>query len=542
MDVLVVTLQVAILVSLLASLLIVPRLDPVSSVGRHLRSRLLLGLPWGTLVVVSSLIAFFLFVQGAYWHPGEPLTIPFTSWSYRYPLGLLTAPFAHKSLSHLTGNVIGFLTVGSLAEYWFSHFPQGDGQSAFGDWRTNPYVRAFVLFPIGVAGLGLLTSVFAWGAIIGFSGVVFAAVGFAIVRFPIATVVVLVAREFVRTAIASLREPIVFASAGPSYYTPWWAGVAIQAHLLGFVLGAVLGAALIVHRRETDRPSAARLWIGTVVAGSSLTLWAIWWYRGTSSYVLYRGAGILLIVALGLLLAAIVWSSDSRIAGSVTRRQVGFALLALPLLTMAFVAVPINFSTIADDPVPGRPVEVESYTVTYAENVQNQRIPAIDIPYINASSSVNAGGVIVVNPDRQVWTEAISTSRLSQYGRGTVVVGGLTWRQSVAARRTGWRVAGGGTAYRVSLRPPGGTWQTAFQTHAVQAGPVIAGRNVSIRPGADDFYIRVSRGNRSIAQAPMPGRNESVVVGGLTFTRKTYIVTAIHDGTRIRLFKKEEYI
>ena len=48
-----------------------------------------------------------------------------------------------------------------LAEYAWGHFPRGRGTTSFGSWRTNPYVRAFVVFPAAVFVVGVLVLV-AW--------------------------------------------------------------------------------------------------------------------------------------------------------------------------------------------------------------------------------------------------------------------------------------------------------------------------------------------------------------------------------------------
>ena len=541
MDYLRLGLRLGIPVALLASLWIVTRLDRGSAIARRIRSRLLLGMPWGTLLSALLVSAFYLFVQRGFWYPGTPLTIPFTSWSYLYPLGVATAPFAHQSLGHLTGNMIGLVTVGTLAEYAFSHFPQARGSAAFDDWKTHPYVRAFVLVPVGVFLIGLLTSVFAWGPIIGFSGVVFAVAGFALVRFPLATVVALVAREFVRTVYLALRDPIVYASAGPSFGPPWWAGIAIQGHLLGFLLGAALAAAILTRRRESGRPGALRLWVATVIVGSSLTLWAIWWYSNGSSYVLYRGVGVLLVAVLGVLLAVTVGASNARFVAGLTRRQVAMALLTLPILTMGFVAVPLNASTVGDATVPDTAVRVDGYSVTYAENVADRRIPAIDVSFYDESTTVNASGVIVINRDRQVWTEAVSTGRLAHSGQRTIAVGGLTWRRTVEAKREGWRVSGGEIAYRISLRPGDGGWRPVFLSPPVRAEPTIAGRNVTVRPENRSFVLEVTRDNRSLGRAPIPAVNESIVIGGLDFTRRGGRIAVSHNDTRLPLLQKEEY-
>lgn len=541
--------QLGLPVALLLSVLLVWYLDrDGGAVTARLRKRLLLGVPFGTVTTILLVVLVYLFVQQGFWHPYTPLTIPFTSWSYLYPLGMLVAPFAHQSLGHLTGNLIGFAVFGPIAEYAFSHFPSRRGTHSFGSARTNPYVRAFVLFPGGVILAGIVTSIFAWGPIIGFSGVLFAAVGFGLVRFPMVTVIGLVGREFVGTLYYSLRDPVVFQSAGPSFGPPWWAGIAIQGHLLGFLTGVLLGVLLVQRRPASERPSASRLWLGTVIAGSSLTLWAVWWFRGGSSYVLYRGPGLIMVLVLGVLIASAVRASESPLIEGVSRRQVAVAVLVLPLLTMGFVAVPLNLMTVSDAMVPGEPVTVEDYQVTYAEDVPNQRIGAINVSFLGESTTVNASGVIVVNQDRQVWNEEVSAGRLANQGGATVTVGGVGWRETVDIRRDGWQVSGGGTAYIISVRPGDESYTPVFESETVRAAPIIAGRNISVVPADGRFLLSVRASNTSSVieparpvRRPIPPANQTVEVGGLTFTREQDVVYASRNETRVPVLQIETY-
>ncbi|MFB6352625.1 MAG: hypothetical protein ABEJ92_00915 [Halobacteriales archaeon] len=150
--------ELAVGLAVVGSLAVVRWLDRRHDWGPARRSRLLLGVPWGTLTTGLFVLAVYLFVQGGLHHWRAPLVIPYRSWSYLYPLGMVVAPFAHNGVGHLTGNLLGTVVLGTLAEYAWGHFPTGRGAQSFAGWRSNPYVRAFVLFPAGVVGIGLLTS------------------------------------------------------------------------------------------------------------------------------------------------------------------------------------------------------------------------------------------------------------------------------------------------------------------------------------------------------------------------------------------------
>jgi hypothetical protein len=131
-------LAVGILVSL-ATLFALAR--PGGRWGELARKRLVLGVPWGTLVVVAFVAAFYLFAQDGLTNPHNPVVVPFRAWGYFYPTGMLTAGFAHSGLGHVTGNLLGTLVFGSLAEYAWSHFPRKRGSSSFAALRCNPFAR-----------------------------------------------------------------------------------------------------------------------------------------------------------------------------------------------------------------------------------------------------------------------------------------------------------------------------------------------------------------------------------------------------------------
>ncbi|WP_020222793.1 rhomboid family intramembrane serine protease, partial [Halarchaeum acidiphilum] len=526
--------------------------------SRRLRTRFLFGVPWGTLVVVAGVAGFYLIVQQGWSHPTDPLSLPFTSWSYLYPLGVLTAPFAHAGLSHITGNLIGTVVYAPLAEYAWSHYPTRRGESTFGSLRTNPLVR-ICCFLVAVAVVAVLTSALAWGPIIGFSGVVFALGAFALTRYPVAVVAASAASGFASTLYDALRDPIVVASAGPSYGGPWWAGVAVQGHATGVFIGVLLGA-LVVSARD-ERPSGFRLWGAAVVYAASVPLYVIWWYRGPSTYVLFRGLGVLFVVALGLFVAAGVRARSgsllARFNTGLTRRQVATLCLCFPLLVTAMVAVPVNVTTVAPGAGAGvgasggasanastgadDAIHVRGYTVTYAEDVPNERVGALDLDLWNESTSVNASGVIVSNPGRAIWTQAVSATSLAYSGRASVRVGGVGWSETVTADRSGWAPVGASDVYRVALDGPDGDRTLAYTSANETATPVIAGRNVTVANTPDGFALVVSHANETLGRTPIPAENATATAGGLGFGHAGKYLVAAHNGTRLTIATRETY-
>ncbi|MFB6227962.1 MAG: rhomboid family intramembrane serine protease [Halobacteriales archaeon] len=334
--------------------------------GRRRRERFVLGVPWGTLLIAGFVLGIYLFIQGGLEHWHRPAVIPFRSWSYLYPLGTLASGFTHSGSGHLTGNLIGTLVFGTIAEYAWSHFPRDRGTTVGSSLRTNPYARAFLIFPAGVIGVGILTGVFSLGPTIGFSGVVFALGGFALTRFPIGTVLGLLASDAVSLTYNALRNPVATASRGPGFGGPWWAGISIQGHLLGLLVGVALG--LLVFRRRSTRPDALRLWGGALLFVIGENLWALWWYRGGNEFVLFRALGMGFVLLLSFLIAVALVARDRRMPAWLTRRRAsgaGAAAVALGGVIWWLAGVPGSSLTLR---APGGsvPVVAVGFAVAFA--------------------------------------------------------------------------------------------------------------------------------------------------------------------------------
>ena len=507
----------------------------------RLRRRLLLGVPWGTLVVVTLVSLVYLLLQGGLGSWSDPTTLPFRAWSYLYPLGLVTAAFAHVGPGHLLGNLVGTLTLAPLAEYAWSHYPTERGERSFGSLRTNPLARAFVLFPAAVVVVGLLTAAFAVGPIIGFSGVVFAFGGLAVVHYPIRTVVALSVGDLVGVVVTALRSPTTTASAEPSFASPWWADIAIQGHALGLLIGVLLGVRL-VRSRGDGRPGALRVFAGVLLFGGVQALWAVYWFQNGSTFVLYRAVGVALLVVLAVVVAAAVAASDRPLLGSgsddrslrtTARWKVYTAAVLVVTAGIAGPAVPVNLVAASGDPLPGESVAVRDYEVTYAENVTDGMVSVVDVEAFGESTTVTTSGVIVRSRERNLWVTAVPRARLSFAGRVPVRLGGVGWRDRVIVERHGWTAVGGNTTYRVTLATDDRT-VTAFVAPPVRAEPVVAGRNVSVRATDDGFRLAVAADGHTVT-APLPGANETAVADGLRFVRDGRAVVAVHEPSRTRV-------
>jgi membrane associated rhomboid family serine protease len=597
-----------------AALAIVYRTDrPSGAWTRALRSRFLLGVPWGTLVAVAGVVGVYLFVQSGLENPDRPVVIPFRSWSYLYPEGLLWSSFAHAGRGHITGNLLSTLVAGGIAEYAYGHFPGGrevddetgtlrsalpsrgslpsreslrrvrsEGPSAVtvgidsptlpalpglsrgGPLAGNPYVRAFVVVPGAMALFGVVSALFALGPVIGFSGVVFALWGFALVFHPVGTVAALTGATLVNVAYETLRNPVVTAGASGSYGPPGWANVAIQGHALGFVAGTLAAVWLARRRRgsEANRGGAARrrrttalaAFGGVLLFGASRRLWAVYWYLGNERYELYRAIGFGLLAVLAAVVALAVAGRDEPLrpdltvpepetvrgaVRSATPAGVGLLLLASALAVVAGPGVVPNLVAVDDGGLPGDPIEVEGYQVTYAENVENRQVSVVDVEAFGRSTSVNTSGVIVKNADREIWTTAVSRGNLAFWGYRAVDVGGTGWRETVWVQRVGWVAANGGPAYRVdAVRNE--TRSTLFTSEPARAEPRIDGRNVTVAAVEGGFELRVAHDGET-RRAALPAANESVTLRGVTFVQERDAVFAVQGETRVRIATRERY-
>ncbi|PSP74439.1 rhomboid family intramembrane serine protease [Halobacteriales archaeon QS_3_64_16] len=569
-----------------------------------LRSRFLLGVPWATLLVLAFVLAVYLFAQDGIDSWYSPVVIPFRAWSYLYPLGMLTAPFSHAGSGHLLGNLVGTLTFAPIAEYAWGHYPdERDGSLPASALQASPVGR-ILLFVLAVLAVGLLTSFFALGPVIGFSGVVFAFAGVAVVFYPLATVIALAAGNVLQLLYSALSNPVTVASASPSFAPPWWAGIAIQGHALGLLCGVLAGVLLI--RRREHAPSAFSLWVGVLLLGVSQSLWAVYWYRGGETFVLFRAVGTVLVFALAGLVAVGVATPDRLSLADRDRgqrsaldvdlglgdtdidvgrsvRRVATAVLVASLIGMAVPAVPVNLTAVSDEqvgdasgngvsasPVPSNAlspngsardsdgtndsnasnasalrangtIEIRGYTIRYAERVQNQLVSVIDVSAFGETTAVNTSGVIVTNADREIWTTAVSKSRLGFAGSATVRVGGVGWAEVVGVRRSGWSVAGGNSTYKVFLQPNDDDRRLAYAAPPAIGEPVLDGKNVSIAPRRQGFAVVVSRNDTTLERAPIPRKNGSVSVAGLTFERDEGRLLATYGTTELQIAERETY-
>lgn len=502
------------------------------------RDRFVFGVPWGTVLTVGFVACVYLFVQDGWANPRDPLVLPFRSWSYEYPTGMLASAFAHGSWSHVASNLTATVVYAGIAEYAWGHYPRERGVQTFTSLRTNPYVRILAV-PVAAVFVGLFTALFSAGPLVGFSGVVFAFFGAALLLRPLLAAVGLLVYEVLWRVVQSVANPEFTARPISRVITPWWADTAIHTHAIGLFIGVLVGVALCWRRDEW--PTPRRLWFGTLAFAVMHGLWAIFVPLGNGRFRLFRWVGVAAVFVLAAVLVAMAARQDRpilpRFGPSV--RTVGVAIVVLALLVVAVPAIPLNLAPIGEEPAPNAAVEVRDYTVGYAENVPDGYAAAASAPFIGAYPRINRTGVIVVSEQRRIWSRQIGGQQLQNRGRASFDVGGLGWRETVTADWNGWSVRGNASVYEVALRRDGGPWRQSFTSPERRADVRIANRTVGIRPAEDHFEVVVARGNETLEAAPVPADGIQLTVGGLTVSRHGSTLFAGDDGTRVPIAERQ---
>ncbi|QSW98816.1 rhomboid family intramembrane serine protease [Haloterrigena alkaliphila] len=594
-----VVLPLVVVATLLGSVAVVRRLHrPSRRWGDIVRSRLVMGVPWGSLLVMGFVFCVYLFVQDGITNFENPVVIPFRAYSYFYPTGMLAAPFSHAGSGHLIGNLSGATVVAPIVEYAWGHYPEGRGEGSFSSWHANPWVRALVIFPLAVLAIGVLSSLFALGPVIGFSGVVFAFAAFALVHYPIVTLVGLLGVQSVLlTLYRALQVPIgVYVARPRPPSAPSWAGIAIQGHALGFFLGLVLGVAVL--RRRNRRPDAVRIWLAILLFGFVQGLWQIYWFADENVYVLFQGPGVLVVTALALVVTVAIAGSDRSLVperlerrlplvgrsadspvgrplemagdgddrtvgarlerigelasgavdrrsrlSAVTPRRTATMLVLLVFAIVAGMAIPVNFFVYEDAASSSETaVEVEDYTIEYAEGVENELTSPVQVGPFAEAFSVESSGVIVTSDRRHVWSEVVPAHSLAFTGEAEIAVGGPGWRETVHVERTGWEPVGNDTVYQVEIWADGEAPQLAHESNASQADVRIAGRNVTVASQDGEFVLEVeSPGADEVDTAPLPSPDEPTTAAGVTFEREDDTVYATAEGTQVAVASEETY-
>jgi membrane associated rhomboid family serine protease len=543
------------------------------------------GVPWGTLVTVGVVVAFYLFVQSGLQDLESPVVYPFVTWSYFYPTGLLTAGIAHGNEGHIVSNLTATLALAPIAEYAWSHYAPAERDTyarPTGGLLARPWVRAVVVFPAALLSAAFLTSVFSLGPGLGFSGAVFAIAGFAVVTYPLSTVVGVVVAGVLRTLYTALSEPIVRATveAGAPAPPPW-ASIGFQAHMLGFLLGVVAGAALLWRRDR--RPATERVFFGTFLLGMAQALWLVVWVDG-EVFSLYRGAGVAFVA---LLTVAVTIAAAGRreplprpFAGRSlvpSRRQLAVVWLGVLLL---MVGLSVAGLVVEGDPlwwaavvvVPALLLAIPAVLALVPERIRGGpttsrqagvllvvvvtlvvALPSVPLGLVTvgADSAPETAGVDVrdyrvayaenATPGHNSFLDfGNETNATNQTGVFVVSDDREMWtigtRGEVLEHEGNATVVVGGVGWREEIEVDRTGWDVvgndsayavdltvdgettrSFSSAPKRANARIDGRTVAVAPQADGFEIRVFDDGGQVGAAALPPVNESVRIDGVRF-------------------------
>ena len=496
-----------------------------------LRERFLLGVPWGTASVIIGLVGVYYLVQGGS-SDGGPVVQGFRSWSVWYPQGVLFSSFAHASESHLRGNILGTLTFAPIVEYAWCHRAPASARV------QSPYARVGV-FVLGTVAVGLAGALFVPGAIIGFSGVVFALAGFALVVRPLVTVLALLGIRVVRLLYGAFTDPVVVAEARPLFVSPSWADTALQGHLFGVLIGVLLAVLLL--RLRDDRPDIRQVFFAVLVFGVVRSLYAVYWFLGADEFVLFQAAGVAGILLFATLVALATLPPDRRLDIGPPPATVAVSLLAVGVVLLAVSGFAYSLVLVSPGEAVEDGVEVRDYSVAYVDSAQDRYVGALELPGVGSLLSASKSGVVVASDRRNVWGLAVSAGELAFDGQATIALGDATWRETVFVDRTQWSFLDGNTTFRVRALHNGRQHLLHTASPAVGA-PRIDGVNTSIAAVAEGYNLRLRRNGSTLFEGPVPAHNETVTAGTLTIERVEDSLIARHDDTELRLaeFKRDQ--
>jgi hypothetical protein len=347
------------------------------------------------------------------------------------------------------------------------------------------------------------------------------------VMVPLATIVGMVALGGVNVVFGALQTPVLQVTADSGAPAPpSWAGVNVQAHLVGFLLGVLVAFFLL--RRRDRWPDTGRLALAVVLVVLIRNLWS-YSTSSASTFTRWQGIGVIFVLFLAAVIVAMVAVDDEDVVGDITLRGIVVSGVVGITLLIALSSVPPNILGMDEDPVPDTDaITVEDYTVTYAEEAPHGRV------------AFNTSGVIVVSEQRDIWSRVVRPSQLAHHGEATATVGGVGWREVVDVERSGWRVIGNDTVYAVDLEHDGQRVR-AFRSDPKRADARIAGHAVTVVAAPDGFRLRVTHDNETVGETAIPDTNETrtVDLAASAAVEELAVTTVERDGDRQVVVERE---
>ena len=447
----------------------------------------------------------------------------------------------------------------------------------------GPWARAATV-SAGLFAIALATGIFSLGPGLGFSGAVYATMGFAVVAAPRLAIGAVVLTSGLSVLRAALTEPVVTETidVGPPA-PPGWAGIGFHAHLLGFLIGGL--AAVWLCRRRGRSPTVAAIFGAALLVGLVQAVWLLVW-SSASTYTMYRGVGVAMLVVLAAALAVATAGSDRPVPRLLaflprapTRRQlswtwlvllvvvaalalgivlafegvvwpaiavvlVGFLVLSAPALGVllgprltggavgrrrtALVSLVAFTAILALVTIPlgfgtvGEAPGSDGLEVgDYTITYEQNATGERSMPLLGGDGESTYDGLIIHSADREILTVEERPEVIEHEGNASVTVGGLGWDERVLVERVGWDVLGNDTAYAVDLTADGETTRS-FTTDAVTAEATIDGDvTLAIEPTDDGFSVAVERDGTAVDSTPIPDPGETATVDAITFSTET---------------------
>lgn len=520
-----------------ASLIITYGVTRYSDVDQFIHTRtkrLTYGVPWGTLIFAVVLISVFFIVQRGY-RPGGPTVVGFRAWSITYIQGWVFSSITHLNTTHLIGNVMWLLVFGSLAEYVWGHYPfdktnaRGNVNSTSNRVLDTPLTRVS-LFLAAFFAYGFVSSILLPGATIGASGIVFVCIGIVVAVRPLLGVSGVVVAEVLQVILNVVMSPVAVESVTRVQRSTSVTTVD-QGHIVGFLAGVLIGVGLI-HRRNREKPSVLHVWCAGITVSVFQSLHTISWASGEGTVIVLQGIGLatvgVLMVGIALGVAADDHSVISAIDLSLRETTLGFIIAVL--LAFSIVGLSFSFVNVTDSQQKG--VEVDDYTVWYADGAPNQYQPLTQS--IVGGNSGNTSGVHVTSPDRTAWHVAVSPGELAKEGSVTVPVGGAFSRVEITVVRESWTVIDGGTVYSVSAERGNGSDTVLFNSGTVESNQSIAG-NVFELSVIDGKFVITATSDETTISKRVPRVGGEITLDGVTVRNEDGSLYVKSDGTRILL-------
>lgn len=527
----------AISIILLVTFLALRTVSEHQSIFTRPRDRLIMGIPWVTLLTATICILMFFFIQTGRGN-GEPLVVGFRSWSLWYPQGIILSTFAHLDTAHLISNVTGIIVFGAIIEYTIGHYPPHHTPSnAISPLiQRIPTLKTPLLRILGltgaVLGYAIGSSVLLPGATLGISGLVFVLFGIAVVMKPRIAIIGVIVAEILGLLAQAIIFPVSISllPAGPAATA--LAEISIHGHLFGFVVGALLGMLLV--RRRGDNGDLVESWFAALAIAVLFGLYAVTWPSESGDPMLFTAVGTVLVFTLALLISLLIDDGNIMFINYIdlSARETALGLLLAAVLAFAAIGIPYNLVAISDDGQFNNQVEVEDYIIGYDEDVIDQYTAALMTPGIGPEDgAITVSGVIVVSDERNAWHVAASERELRHHKRVEVPVGDATWREDVVVTRTDWIVLGSAPVYQVHAEVNNDT-ETLYTSEQIMSPHLIDGKSITIKATSEEFQIIV-QGDGQSETAAIPSEGGNVTVNGVEFERVSDRLRASSGDTQI---------